>query len=249
MLGEGAPEGGVGAAGVGAVDEVASGSGAAGYRRLVLARHGQTTWNAEGRFQGQADPPLDATGQAQAERLAAEVLALRPDVLVSSDLVRACQTAAMVSRACGLEVALDRGLREIDLGLWEGLHRRQAEERFPEEYRQWSQGEDVRRGGGETEGEAGARAAASISRIIAATPDGSTAVVVAHGLVLRRAMGLLAEEGTIGLAGGAPGDMGLAGGGLAGDGLADVAPHLDNGRWIALQVAVGRRRMRLGGCP
>lgn len=195
-------------------------AGAGEHCRLVLARHGQTAWNAEGRFQGQADPPLDATGQAQAEQLAAEVLALRPDVLVSSDLRRAGKTAMAVSRGCGLEVQLDRSLREIDLGLWEGLHWHQAAERFPEEYRHWSH--DVRCGGGETEGEAGARAAASMRRIVATTDGGSTVVVVAHGLVLKRAMGLLAEDGTIGPAGG-----GLTGG----------PPHLDDGRWIALEVA------------
>jgi len=139
--GDGAPALGAPAVGAPAVGGHAFGAPTAGareHRRLILARHGQTAWNAEGRFQGQADPPLDATGLAQAERLAAEVLALRLDVLVSSDLLRARQTAMVVSRACGLEVELDRDLREIDLGLWQGLHRRQASERFPEEYRHWS---------------------------------------------------------------------------------------------------------------
>ena len=57
----------------------------------MLWRHGQTVWNAERRFQGQSDIPLDETGQAQAERAARLLAALRPDLIVSSDLSRAAQ--------------------------------------------------------------------------------------------------------------------------------------------------------------
>lgn len=192
-------------------------AGVGEHRRLVLARHGQTAWNAAGRFQGQADPPLDATGWAQAERLATEVAVLGPGVLVSSDLLRARQTATVLARVCGLEIGFERALREVDLGGWEGLSQRQAAERFPEEYRRWHEGGDACRGGGESEGEAGARAAAAVRRILGASAGGATVLVVAHGLVLKRAMGLLAEDGTIGLAG--------------------APPHLGNGRWIAFEVA------------
>jgi ribosome silencing factor RsfS/YbeB/iojap len=79
--------------------------------RLVLWRHGQTVWNAERRFQGQSDIPLDEVGQAQAERAARLLAALRPDLIVSSDLSRAAQTAAPLSRLTGLEVTLDKDLR------------------------------------------------------------------------------------------------------------------------------------------
>ncbi|MDQ2725858.1 MAG: histidine phosphatase family protein [Actinomycetota bacterium] len=182
-----------------------------------MARHGQPAWNAEGRFQGQADPPLDVTGWAQAARLATEVTGLRPDVLVSSDLLRARQTATVLSRAWGLEIVFDSDLREIDLGGWEGLYHHQAAERFPEEYRLWSEGGDPPRGGGETEARGGTRAAASLHRIVDAAPGSATVVVVSHGLVLRSAMGVLAEEGTIGPSG--------------------VPPHLGNGQWVALEVA------------
>ena len=83
-----------------------------GRRRLVLLRHGRTAWNAERRFQGQADPPLDDVGRAQAYEVAALVAALEPDLLVSSDALRAMQTAVPIgdlaaglasspSRACG----------------------------------------------------------------------------------------------------------------------------------------------------
>ncbi|MDQ6781986.1 MAG: histidine phosphatase family protein [Actinomycetota bacterium] len=186
------------------------------HHRLVLARHGQTTWNVEGRFQGQADPPLDATGWVQAERLASALVGLRPDVLVSSDLLRALQTASTVSVACGLEVTVDPALREVDLGGWEGLYRHQAAERFPDEHRAWSEGGDPRRGGGESQDQAGVRAAASVRRILGTDTDGATVVIVAHGLVLQRAMELLVADGTIELAG--------------------VPPHLENGEWIILDA-------------
>ncbi|MDQ6838753.1 MAG: histidine phosphatase family protein [Actinomycetota bacterium] len=188
-----------------------------------MARHGQTAWNVDGRFQGQADPPLDAMGRAQAARLGTELAALRPNVLVSSDLLRARQTAMALSRVCGVEMAVDTHLREVDLGGWEGLDQQQAAERFPDEYRRWSEGDDPRRGGGETEGEAGVRVAAAIRSIIGDATDGATVVIVAHGLVIRRAMGLLGEGGTIGLAG--------------------PPPHLGNGQWMIFEVAAGDRQV------
>jgi probable phosphoglycerate mutase len=190
---------------------------ARGCRRLLLARHGQTAWNAEGRFQGQADPPLDTTGRAQAERLAADVRALRLDGLVSSDLLRARQTAMLVSRACGVQIQVDRALREVDLGGWEGLYPHQAAERFPEEYRQWSDGRDLSRGGGETEAQAGKRAATALLRIAGSFEEGATVLIIGHGLALKAAMGVLARNGMTVLAG--------------------AAPHLGNGQWVALELA------------
>ena len=86
----------------------------------MLWRHGQTTWNAERRFQGQSDIPLDATGQAQAERAARLLAGLRPDMIVSSDLSRAASTAAPLAQLTGLDVILDKDLRERHGGQWEG---------------------------------------------------------------------------------------------------------------------------------
>ena len=76
-------------------------------RRLVLWRHGRTEWNAQHRFQGQTDVPLDEVGQAQAHR-AAEVLArLEPTTIVASDLLRTRQTAAALAQVTGLTVQHD----------------------------------------------------------------------------------------------------------------------------------------------
>jgi probable phosphoglycerate mutase len=104
----------------------------------VLWRHGQTVWNAERRFQGQSDIPLDEVGQAQAERAARLLAALRPDLIVSSDLSRAAQTAAPLSRLTGLELTLDKDLRERSGGCWEGLTDTEIRTRYPVEHASWT---------------------------------------------------------------------------------------------------------------
>jgi len=104
----------------------------------VLWRHGQTVWNAERRFQGQSDIPLDATGQAQAERAARLLAALRPDLIVSSDLSRAAQTAAPLARLTGLDITLDKDLRERHGGRWEGLTDTEIRTQYPAEHAAWN---------------------------------------------------------------------------------------------------------------
>jgi probable phosphoglycerate mutase len=185
-------------------------------RRLVVVRHGRTKWNATGRFQGQADPPLDQVGHHQAEAAADAVATLRPDLVFASDLRRARQTAQPLSSRCGLPVILDARLREVDLGGWAGLDRAQAARRYPDEYHKWSRGADIRRGGGETLAEAGARAAAALLATLEAAAPGSTMVAVSHGLVLQAAISRLAALGVARL----PGDM----------------PHLANGEWMSIPL-------------
>jgi len=104
----------------------------------VLWRHGQTLWNAERRFQGQSDIGLDETGQAQAERAARLLAALRPDMIVSSDLSRAASTAAPLARLTGLDVTLDKDLRERHGGCWEGLTAAEIPARYPEQHATWT---------------------------------------------------------------------------------------------------------------
>ncbi|WP_217915786.1 histidine phosphatase family protein [Miltoncostaea marina] len=85
--------------------------------RLILVRHGQSEWNAAGRLQGAADPPLSGVGRRQAEALRPLVAALRPDLAVSSDLRRARETLALLGLAVP-ELPPDARLREADLGDW-----------------------------------------------------------------------------------------------------------------------------------
>ena len=87
----------------------------------------------------------------------------------------------------------DRRLREIDLGHWQGLTSDEARRRFPAEHAAWRRGEDVRRGGGETYAEAGARAATCLRELVAELPGGSTALAVTHGGTARGAIGVLLE--------------------------------------------------------
>jgi glucosyl-3-phosphoglycerate phosphatase len=144
--------------------------------RLILLRHGRTAWNAERRFQGQADPPLDEVGRAQAYEVAAIVAALKPDVLVSSDAIRALQTAAPIGDVTGLPVVVDMRLRERSLGHWEGLTRDEVRTRYPDEFADWIAGRDVSRRGGESRGQVAGRALAACAGL----PDVATAVLVTH---------------------------------------------------------------------
>lgn len=144
--------------------------------RLVVVRHARTAWNAQRRFQGQADPPLDEVGRAQAYEMAALVAALEPSMIVSSDAVRALQTAAPLGEVCGLEVRIDRRLRERSLGHWEGLTRDEVATRYPDEYADWVAGRDVSRRGGETREQVAQRAVAAFVEL----PDVPTAVIVTH---------------------------------------------------------------------
>jgi glucosyl-3-phosphoglycerate phosphatase len=144
--------------------------------RVIVLRHGRTAWNAERRFQGQSDPPLDDVGRAQAYEVAALVAALAPDVLVSSDAIRAVQTAEPIAELTGLDLLVDARLRERSLGHWEGLTRDDVAQRYPDEFSDWIAGRDVSRRGGETRDQVAARAMAAFADL----PDVQCAVLVTH---------------------------------------------------------------------
>lgn len=148
-------------------------------RVIILLRHGRTAWNAERRFQGRLDPPLDDVGRDQAHEVAAIMAAIRPDLLVSSDAARALQTAEIVGAAAGLPVHPDPRLRERGLGHWEGLTVTELEQRYPGEYAAWVAGLDVHRPDGETRAEVAERALAAFAEL----PEAPTTVVVTHGAV------------------------------------------------------------------
>ena len=144
--------------------------------RVFIWRHGRTMWNAERRFQGQADPPLDDVGRAQAAQAAALLASLRPDVIISSDLQRAYQTAEALGTVSGVQPVFDERLRERSLGHWEGLTRDEVAERYPEELDDWIAGRDVRSRGGESREQVAERSSASFAEI----GDIETAVLVTH---------------------------------------------------------------------
>lgn len=167
--------------------------------RIIVWRHGRTSWNAVNRFQGQADIGLDDVGRRQAARAAVALAALEPAVLWSSDLSRARDTAGALADLTGLPVTTDQRLREIHVGSWEGLLGEEVERVDPEASRRLRAGEDVRRSAtGESPGEVGLRVADALRDLAAAAPDGSTAVAACHGLAGRvgvaQLVGLPAEH-------------------------------------------------------
>jgi broad specificity phosphatase PhoE len=160
---------------------------AAGARptRFLLIRHAESVWNADERWQGQADPPLSARGVAQAELVAKALAQERADLLVCSDLQRARQTAEIIGRALGLEPRADARLRELDVGLWAGLTRSEiltidatALLRFEAE------DADVRAGGAESRAQIRRRVRAAF-RALAADHAGACIVAVTHLGVVR----------------------------------------------------------------
>ena len=141
--------------------------------RLFLVRHGESTYNAEGRLQGQADPPLTPRGRAEAEALAG----LLDGRVISSDLIRARETAALLGHP---EVPTDARLREIDVGEWEG---RALSELPPGPEPSWRGGPLVPPGG-EAWPELVARVAAVVEELMETGPW----LVIAHGGVVRAAV-------------------------------------------------------------
>lgn len=161
-------------------------------RRLVLWRHGRTAWNTENRFQGQTDVHLDEVGERQAVAAARLLMALRPQVLVSSDLQRARSTAEALAARCGLPVRTDPRLRETNGGAWEGRRRDELLREDPEAYRAWLAGEEVRPGGyGEDRSVVGRRVMDAVGDVLRDTDAGRTAVVVTHGGAARAVLGHL----------------------------------------------------------
>ena len=152
---------------------------------FVVIRHGETDWNLEHRFQGQADPPLNATGLAQAERLARRLSAEPADVLVSSDLQRARQTAAALARTWGAAAQLRPGLREQAFGQLEGLQVPIIQAEHPQLWAQWleQRADFALPGGGESLRSFFARVLADIDEL-ARRHAGARVAVVTHGGVL-----------------------------------------------------------------
>lgn len=151
---------------------------------LILIRHGQTELNRGPFFQGQIDVPLNATGLAQAARLAERLAGEPLDALVCSDLLRTRQTAAPAGARLALDAAPDAALREQRFGLFEGLSFDEVAERHPEAFAAWLRHEaGYAVPGGESVVRFHARVVAAV-RAVAARHAGRRVAVVTHGGVL-----------------------------------------------------------------
>ena len=155
--------------------------------RILLARHGETPWNAEGRYQGQEDIPLSPVGEAQARALGARLADVRIDRAVASPLSRARTTAEYALGDARREaLALEPGLMEIAHGTWEGLLASEIRDRDGERLRQWRDAPDtVLMPGGESLQMVFDRAWPAFARAAEGLGEDDTLLVVAHDAVNR----------------------------------------------------------------
>ncbi len=105
--------------------------------RLLLVRHGQSTWNDQGRIQGQLDPPLSDLGREQARRLAERLVGRRFAGFYCSDLSRTRQTADAIAAVIEMEPVPMTELREVQLGEWEGMTAAEIAADYPEQWERW----------------------------------------------------------------------------------------------------------------
>lgn len=154
--------------------------------RALLLRHAESIWNATGRWQGWADPPLSDAGRQAALDAAARLAAYQPQAVASSDLERARRTAALLAGALlagGPEPVTDADLREYDAGDWTGLTRTEIAARWPGWLEAWDAGRIDHTSGGEDLDAFAARVQRGVRRA-AAGPG--TALIVTHSGVIRR---------------------------------------------------------------
>jgi probable phosphoglycerate mutase len=170
--------------------------------RIVLWRHGQTDWNVENRFQGHSDIPLNKVGHYQASEAAQVLAALRPDRIISSDLIRAQETAAALAALTDIKVEINPNLRETDGGLWEGKLASENRATHGELFANWYEGGDEPAGvTGERRSDVAKRAVAVIEKEM--TNFSGTIVFVTHGGTVRSVLGSIlklpiAQWGVIG---------------------------------------------------
>lgn len=157
---------------------------------MVLIRHGESEWNAIGRWQGHGGVGLSPLGRSQATATATFLAAHEPDVgmIAASDLPRVLETAAPAVGTMGLELQVDRRLREIDVGWWSGLTSDEIVARDAEAFAAYRAGEDVPRGGAETETQLRARVAEAVEDLRRRC-DGGSLLIFCHGGPVRALVG------------------------------------------------------------
>jgi broad specificity phosphatase PhoE len=162
--------------------------------RLLLARHGETHWNYEGRWQGQANLPLNASGWAQAAVLAFRSRREQITAVYSSELQRSVCTARAVAAVHNLPVYRDARFNEIDLGQWEGLLYAQIKERFPDALNAWEiNASGTRPPGGETIEEVEQRVLAALGDLATVCPQGTVCLIghkVTNAVIRSRCLAL-----------------------------------------------------------
>ena len=149
---------------------------------LLLVRHGETDWNRDGRWQGRSDTRLNDRGREQARQLAAKLDGV--DVVYSSDLARARETADIVAQQLGLDIQVDARLRERGFGAWEGLTSEEIEQRFADAHRRWKAGEGPGADDAEPFDAFATRIHAFLEDVLRLHP-GESVLVISHGGSIR----------------------------------------------------------------
>lgn len=160
-------------------------------RRLLLVRHGETTWNANHRYQGQMDIPLSDVGRWQAVAIAKRLMPESIDAVYASDLTRAYETAQIIAAPHRLGVQPEPRLREMSFGEWEGLPYAQMAKRFPDQVTWWNADRLTHAPpGGETLTQLAARVQAVLDDVTRDHAD-QTVLLVSHMSPLKVAICLL----------------------------------------------------------
>lgn len=154
---------------------------------LILVRHGETTWNAEQRYQGQQESELSALGRAQAEWTADRVADSGATALYSSDLRRAADFAAVIGDRLGLAVETTPALRERSGGVWEGLTWPEIVERFADTAERWRTDPDFTPPGAESRQHMHERVVEFLERVAGRHPE-DVIIAVTHGGVVNAAL-------------------------------------------------------------
>jgi broad specificity phosphatase PhoE len=159
--------------------------------RILLIRHGATVLSAEDRFAGATDVDLSDEGRNQAMQLGARLAEEKISAIYASPMKRTRDTAAEIAKPHALEPSIEDGLREIHHGRWEGLTRKEVEQRFAGEYAQWEQDPfTFAPEGGESGVQVVARALPVVREIVLRHPN-ATVAVVSHKATIRLVMCLL----------------------------------------------------------
>jgi probable phosphoglycerate mutase len=156
---------------------------------IYLIRHGETPMTPERRFSGSGtnDPGLSETGLTQAAAVAKVIEDIKPDVLISSPMKRAQQTAQAIAQSTHLPIIEDEIWTELSFGHWDGLTNQEVREKFGEEYEVWLSSTAVAPKDGESHNSIAARIEAALSHLVDTYP-GKKVVVVTHNMVIRHAV-------------------------------------------------------------
>ncbi|MCJ7666301.1 MAG: alpha-ribazole phosphatase [Actinobacteria bacterium] len=153
--------------------------------KLFLIRHGQTSWNVEGRYQGDHDIELNQVGIKQAKLAAKYLSKVEFSNIYSSPLKRTLYTAEAIKGRRDLRVEVREDLKEMNFGRWEGMKFLEIARQYHQDYQDWLEDPyNNRPTGGENFREITARATAGIDRIVSENIDGSSVAVVTHGGVI-----------------------------------------------------------------